>query len=279
MDEQPQHKFYQSYLDLANDDYEPDIPTETLEKLRDRGFAKYVQENADPETSVKLISYTMRRSLLKPQRLLIDENDYYVGVDLNTNTYYICYRNLMMLDIDRYKQDAGTDTLNDIKSKVAARPELAFRIYESRNGYHLFVLNRGFDYTSDEAIRLMWELGCDYHYIVYSHLRGWSVRLNKKAGEEDREKLYTWIADSVMGQWIPADNLSMDSDLTHTSEAMARLFETVPPEQMLTYLPDYRLMELTNLHIDLVDVFKDVGMCLMPAPNQNAVTPAEKNTA
>lgn len=274
MEEHTQHKFYQSYLNLANDDYEPDIPTETLEKLRDRGFAKYVQENADPETSVKLISYTMRRSLLKPQRLLIDEDDYYVGIDLNTNTYYVCYRDLMMIDVDRYKQDKGTDTLSDIKSKLAARPQLAFRIYESRNGYHLFVLNRGFDHTSDEAIRLMWELGCDYHYIVYSHLRGWSVRLNKKAGEEDREKLYTWIADSVMGQWIPANALSTDSD-----DDMTKLLETLPSEQILTYLPNPRLIELTNLHIELVHVFKDAGMCLMPAPNQNAETPSGKNTA
>ena len=227
--------------------------------LRDRGFTKYVIENEDIIVSVKMLSHVMAHSMLKPQRLLIDDNDYYIAIDLFTNTYYICYRDLMMIDVDRYKTSGGetsSDTLENIKTSLSNHPELFFRIYSSRNGYHIFVINKPMNYKSDESIRLMSQLGCDFYYIVYSYLRGWSVRLNKKKGEEGVDNLYTWVGDVVRGHFFsfnPADDLSNIQKSTSNVD-------------LTTIMPDSRLEELVNLHITLVEVFKDVGLCTMPAP-------------
>jgi hypothetical protein len=258
----PSPRFYRSYLDLASDETPPDIDPEALLLLKDRGFSKFIIENEDPVTAVKMIAYTMSHSLLKPQRLLVDDDDYYVAIDLFTNTYYICYRNLLMIDVDRYKQDVGTDTLEDLKLKLNKHPEFFFRIYSSRNGYHVFVLNRKMDYKSDESIRLMKDLGSDFYYIVYTYLRGWSVRLNKKKGEENRDDLYEWIGDVVCGQFFPSNFVAKDEQpiISPANENAVKIkFEDI--------VPDQRLEDLVELHISLSDVFKDVGLCSMPAPN------------
>ena len=167
----------------------------------------------------------------------------------------------MMIDVDRYKSNNKdvNDTLHDIKGKLSRHPELFFRIYSSRNGYHIFVLNKSMDYKSDESIRLMFEIGCDFYYIVYSYLRGWSVRLNKKKGEENVEELYRWVGDVVMGNFF-----SMDSFASMGSSDNEMKMVNIGSVKNL--FPDERLEVLTNLHIELVDVFREVGLCSMPAP-------------
>lgn len=307
------HKFYQSFIDLGKGKEIPDIDNKSIALLRDRGFSKFVIENEDPVNAVKMLSYVIRHSLFKPQRLLEDHNEYYIAVDLLTNTYYICYRRLMMIDIDRYKQDIEKDTLDDIIQKLSKYPKLFFRIYQSRNGYHIFVLNKHMDYKSDESIQLMHNLGCDFYYIVYSYLRGWSVRLNKKKGEEEKDDLYKWIGDVIFGQYISSDianvsnedtftvslsndfqskisfdkkyheisdDLNVDtskislpekninSDLpTKDTPLIGKDSMNVSTSMFDMFLPNPDLVILSDLHIKLVDVFKNVGISEMPAPN------------
>ena len=260
MEEESAPKYYQSYIDLAQNPEIPDIPEETLKKLQDRGFSKFLISHEDPTVSVKLLAHVMRHSILKPQRVLVDDDDYYVAIDLVTNTYYICYRNLLMIDIDRYKQEGIDDALADIRSKLTNYPQYAFRIYESRNGYHLFVLNQGFDRKSDEAIRLMYEVGCDFFYIVYSYLRGWSVRLNRKQGE-DSENLYTWVGDVVLGQWMPAHTFTGPEP-----EEKSPLPDPSVIQSLGHWAPTERMIALTDLHLQLTEVFREVGISMMPAP-------------
>lgn len=252
--------FYATYLQIAANNTSPDIDPESLTLLRNRGFTKFVIQNEDPTVSVKMLSYVMSHSMLKPQRLLIDHDDYYVAIDLFTNTYYICYRDVMMIDIDRYKNndEVQVDTLDIIKSKLSAHPELFFRIYSSRNGYHIFVINKSMNYKSDESIRLMSELGCDFYYIVYSYLRGWSVRLNKKKGEENIDTLYNWVGDVVRGHFFPSDlsNIQLDGDIE----------KSITDMDLASIMPDARLEGLVQLHILLTAVFKNTGLCTMPAP-------------
>ena len=264
-------RFYATYLQIAANDTPPDIDPESLLMLRDRGFTKFVIETEDPTVSVKMLSYVMAHSMLKPQRLLVDDDDYYVAVDLFTNTYYICYRDVMMIDVDRYKSPSQKstetcDTLENIKTKLSAYPDLFFRIYASRNGYHIFVINKSMDYKSDESIRLMSDLGCDFYYMVYSYLRGWSVRLNKKKGEENTDNLYTWVGDVVKGHFFHFDPSDIMS-ISKIQEEQATLTEKdLQNIDISSIMPDPRLDKLVQVHINLVDVFKDVGLCTMPAP-------------
>ena len=67
-----------------------------------------------------------------------------------------------------------------------------------RNGLHLFAVHETFDYQDDETLQLMIDLHCDFYYIIYSSLRGWSVRLNKKMGEQ--EEMYEFIENIGKGR-------------------------------------------------------------------------------
>lgn len=264
--------FYKSYLELADNKLPFNLDKESRELFKDRGFTKYVIDNEEPVKVVKMLSFVVSHSLLKPQKLLIDNEDYYIAIDLLTNTYYICYRDLMMIDIDKYKINSNSDTLNDIKIKLSKYPSLFFRIYSSRNGYHIFVINKNMNYRSDESIQLMSDIGCDFYYMVYSYLRGWSVRLNKKRGEENIDNLYTWIGDVVRGHFFSSIRFT---DLIEKSDNVAQRIDEftlsnnkieVDNKLFNSILPDRRLEILSQLHINLVDIFKNAELCNMPAP-------------
>lgn len=250
MDDIPQPLFYKSYLSL---DKEESIDKEILQKFRDRNFTKfYIQEEPDPVVSVTLLSNIVKHSILKPQRLVADGDDYYVAIDLLTNTAYICYKNLLMIDIDKYK---GADNLPDIIKKLQTYPQYFFRIYSSRNGYHIFILNKEMDYKSEESIRLMHALGCDFFYIVYSYLRGWSVRLNRKKFENPKRPLYTWVGDVIKGvyfssdmSWVTEDNLGISTD-----------------ESLIDILPNERLERLVDMHLMLTNDLAQIGISSMPS--------------
>lgn len=252
--------FYNTYLSLSQPDSITEAEKESLKKFRDRDFTKYYIAQQDPVKAVHLLSHVVKHSILKPQRLLADAEDYYVGIDLLTNTAYICYRDLLMIDIDKYK---GNDTLNEIKNKLAKYPEYFFRIYSSRNGYHVFILNKSMDYKSETSIRLMYDLGCDFFYIVYTYLRGWSVRLNRKKGEDPIQPIYTWLGDVVKGVFFSSD-MSWVTDDTISKMNISKI--DISKIEVENILPDSRLQKLTDMHIMLTEEFDDMGLSSMPAP-------------
>ncbi len=152
--------------------------------FRDPQFRRFVINSRGKNLeTVKFLSDPLKLSMKKPQRCLHDDTDYYLGLDTYSKTYYICYRNLLMIDIDLGKDDQFLDReayLTFLKAYSQQHPELLFDVYQSRNGLHLFALHKKYDYSSDEALGLMIDLHCDFYYIVYTHIRGWSVRLNRK---------------------------------------------------------------------------------------------------
>jgi len=226
-DETP--KFYSTFNSLINSD------DKSIVELKLASFRKLIlDEYGKTIEAVKTLEPGLRQTMKKPQRLLFDDDDYYVAIDMFTNTYYICYRELLMVDIDFYKE----------KSQQAAKPEserkeqlemilkrfqeyctrdptLLFRLYSSRNGVHGFLISRRCSYKSDESMQLMIDLKCDFYYVIYSYIRGWSVRLNKKESDLD-PVLYKHICDVGTG------------------------------------VPDIHLLKLVDLHLRLVTVFKDV---------------------
>jgi hypothetical protein len=227
--------FYQSFLDLGN--VTPTYPKE----LDDADFRKFLIEKAGPSPEVvSTLAPALQRRIIKPQHLLYDDPDYYVCVDQLTNTYYICFRTLLMVDLDFYKDPTLTpavDTPIDIKAQpvidrltqyCAAHPEVKFSVYASQNGLHAFLVSRPMDYRSVEARELMIELKCDFFYIVYAYLRGWSVRLNRKKREMSSDQpIYRHLSDIGTG------------------------------------MTDEYLAKLVQLHLNLTQVFGDVAPCLM----------------
>jgi len=225
--------FYQSFLDLSNN------IQEYPRQLDDSSFRKFMIEKAGRTVeTVKTLALGLKSKIIKPQQLLYDDPEYYIAIDLLTNTYYVCYKSLLMIDIDFYK-DENYDESTPVTEKVKPilqnlqqycdkHPNLKFSVYLTQNGVHAFLLSKRMDYKSDEAIQLMIDLGCDFFYIVYSYLRGFSVRLNKKKREAHlTSPLYTHLTDIGDGS-----------------------------------IDEY-LQKLVNLHINLIEVFKNVNPCLM----------------
>lgn len=231
--------FYQSFLDLYKSNPEYDS------RLKDRNFRIFLMNKCKRDfTLIKFISNYVHNLILKSQKLIHNDIDYYIAIDMITNTYYICYKHLLMIDIDFYKNDKCYDQQSIINliqeycntySANNKNDGLIFRLYQSRNGIHAFLLNKRMNYMDDNSIKLMLDLQCDFYYCIYAHLRGWCVRLNKK--DKDNDILYTYIFD-IRSESDNCENLTIDPHLE----------------------------KLTNLHINLSNIFcKTTDKCMMYA--------------
>ncbi len=194
--------------------------------LSDNNFRNFLLEKEKNVELVQLLADVLISKVIKPQRLILDAEDYYIAIDMLTNTYYICYQHLLMIDIDFYKYKIEEkEVLNKIEL-YANEKGLCFQIYKSQNGMHAFLVNKYCNYQDKEVIQIMLDLGCDFYYIVYSYLRGWSVRLNQKK-KDTSTQLYQYI------------------------------------KKVGSAKEDDYLMKLTSLHNNLVKVFENVEPCLM----------------
>lgn len=126
---------------------------------------------------------------VKRQQYLIKTHpDYYIARDIKTNTVYMCYKNIMMLDFD--KDNLTIDTLLDNLPN-----DMSFMIYKTERGFHVFCVSRKFDYRTRETVEFMHkykDLGIDIDYIRFCYIRGFSVRLNKKFNGENKDN-YSFI--------------------------------------------------------------------------------------
>lgn len=214
--------FYSSFRDLyqLNFDY-PD-------QLKERSFRKYLFDQIGPTFElVERLAPPLTEAILKPQRLLYDDPSFYVAIDLFTNTYYVCYKELLMIDIDYYKDTTlEAEIVSRFEDHCRDFPEDRFRLFRTRNGLHAFLVSRKMNYKDQTSIDLMLKFKSDFYYVVYSYIRGWSVRLNKKQ-KDTQDTLYTDFKDIGSG--------SIDADL----------------------------IKLINLHLNLVQVFVNVGQSMM----------------
>lgn len=265
-----QNYFYSTFLDLYNKN--DTIPIEQLDvisistdelprdPLNDPGFRRDLLKHKGPSIELlHLLKPNLIKTIIKPQRLIQDEPDFYIAIDLMTNTYYICYRTLLMLDIDFYKLKIGPlaslnngvgdkaphtgggflphgennrskgerkrEILDDLEKYTVTHPDILFRTFESRNGIHAFIVSKPCDYQNDETSQLSIDLNSDFYYTIYASIRGWSVRLNRK--KSDQWPLYSFIKD------------------------------------IGTASPDPHLEKLIVLHLKLCDCFKNTGCNLM----------------
>lgn len=240
--------------------------------MRDSQFRKHLTQFHPDMALVEEVAKITKMVIAKPQKLLIDHDDYYVAIDMALNTYYICYRELLMLDLDSYKDDIDlvqclphclcqvVPTEGEVMDPGRKRQplwhqrlcvdgvncQLRYRIFKSRKGYHAFVVSHKFEPTSPTAVGLMAESSTDFFYIIFSYLRGWSVRLNRKPGENVDEPIYTYMFDWFLGQ-------SYDIDYDMTAQ---KTIDTCPGP----LLPE--LADLIDTHVRLSDIFQKAPECI-----------------
>jgi len=122
-----------------------------------------------------------KQQIVRDQQLIEDKDDYYVAKDVSSNTLYMCFRNLLMLDIDGQKN--VEEVIPKLQGFCEDNRDYLFHIYESRNGLHVFCVSHKKDYTNLNDIDFMLKHNSDFFYTLYAHIRGWCVRLNKKKHE------------------------------------------------------------------------------------------------
>jgi len=134
--------------------------------------------------------------------------DYEYGIqesDLceNRQMYYIKFFDLMMLDYDH--KDIGK-----IKKCLDRFPGI-YRIYETFNGYHVFMTDKRFHYSNKNTINLMKVLECDEYYRKFIKKYGFKIRLSKKLNREE-DYIFRFIEI-----YYSCESLYSDSDGTSQS--------------------------------------------------------------
>ncbi len=131
---------------------------------------------------IKMISDGFIDYINKPQRCFVSSENEYIAVDMNTNIHYICFKDILMFDIDSCESE---EVFLEKISNFVVKKNDSYTVQKSTNGYHVFVTNRSFDFKSKQTIDYMIEFGCDTNYIICSYLRGFCIRLNKKTLHEN----------------------------------------------------------------------------------------------
>lgn len=157
--------FYKSFLNLSHSDI----------KL-------YISNIDYTPEYVILLEKQLTNRVIRPQILLKDSENYYISKDTLRKTEYICFRNLLMIDID--VKDSYIFTDNFMKNYFNQFDNYSFVIHKSLNGYHVYVVSRKFDYNTKESVQFMLENFCDFYYCCYTYIRGYSVRISTKEGEK-----------------------------------------------------------------------------------------------
>lgn len=144
------------------------------------GLCKDIDIDSMPRSAetVVHIAPIMLQGVKREQELVETNKDYYVAKDISTNTYYMCYKNVLMIDIDIHKLQSELSEA-DVLKHFSGIERHCFKIYKSRNGYHVFCLSRTFEYRDKTTVDFMLTNFSDFYYTVYSYIRGWSVRLKK----------------------------------------------------------------------------------------------------
>jgi hypothetical protein len=138
----------------------------------------------DSDDVINLAPYFIS-GVKRPQNLIKTRRDYYIARDTVTNTIYICFQNLLTIDIDKNIDD------EIVKQHFSRIPE-TFRIYRSKRGYHVYCTSRIFQYRSKDSVDFMLNNNSDPYYCVYSYIRGYCTRLNNKFTDYG-ETLYNYI--------------------------------------------------------------------------------------
>lgn len=174
-------------------------------RIRDSSFRKFlVQKKGQTLETLHLLRESLAVTIQKPQRCLYDELDWYLAIDTYTSTFYVCYRDLMMVDIDYGKgntYETSEEVLAMLRTYAEAHTEVLMDVYASGKGVHVFLLHRNYDYHRDSDLQVMLDMGCDFYYTIYTSLRGWSVRVNAKVGET--QPIYRSLGRIGTGTPIP----------------------------------------------------------------------------
>ena len=121
--------------------------------------------------------------LIPRDRPIQCRDDYEYGYQISDycedrKMYYVKFFDLMMLDYDKID-------LVELEARLSIRNDFCYRIYETHNGFHVFVTSQRFPHKLESTLMLMKELGCDPYYCLFSYKYGYKIRLSPKKGRDE----------------------------------------------------------------------------------------------
>ena len=166
-------------------------------------FTEYKQLN---HWHIKRLLTTPSKFNLRPKDHPIHcEMDYEYGYQESTlcdqnKLYYLKFYDLMMLDYDNV-------TYNNLIDKLRPYKELMyFKIYETFNGFHVYVMSDLYPHNTNSSSCLMSQLGCDDYYVMFCYRNGYKIRLSRKLGRGE-----TYI-EKYIGSYGNQDLLNSECD-------------------------------------------------------------------
>lgn len=169
--------------------------TDDLQKTAELLDPCITSSSIDPHSFPKTVNTVEKlapifiKGVQREQELLETNNNYYIARDSKTNTIYMCFKNLLMIDIDC--KDVPFLNDNFVMEYFSDFKDKCFAIYKSNAGYHVFCVSHEFDYRDPCTVQFMLENFCDLFYCIFSYIRGFCVRLNRKFIEDSSKPLYT----------------------------------------------------------------------------------------
>jgi hypothetical protein len=110
---------------------------------------------------------------------------------LDNTLYFLKFNRMLLLDYDSFSLP---EVLNKLDKLRHLQIPYLFRIYQTANGYHVFLISHQVDYYNLSIARLMKHLGCDPWYIAFTFKNGFRVRLNRKITRKE-PFVRKWIGD------------------------------------------------------------------------------------
>lgn len=98
----------------------------------------------------------------------------------NHKMYYLKFYNLLTLDYDGINYNQLIEILRPYKE------DHLFRIYQTYNGYHVFIISATYEHKDYLTVEFMKSLKCDLFYILFSYNNGYKIRLSKKIGRNEK---------------------------------------------------------------------------------------------
>lgn len=156
--------------------------------------SNYIPENIDynqfskTTESVCLLAPFFINKIKRSHNLLESTNEYYIAFDNERLVKYVCFKNILMIDID------NTDmTVSCVIDHFTKLTKYSFSVYKTRNGYHVFCTSEFFDYRSESTVKFMLDNYCDFYYTIFAYIRGFCTRLGRKPDES--APIYEFVAD------------------------------------------------------------------------------------
>lgn len=168
--------FHHTFLNILFGKDELDVIYNNIKGFVDFNFNFNLLEKT-VDTVEKIAPFLLQK-IKKEQELIETNEDYYVARDLTDNIVYICFKNLLMIDIDA-KENVYTDQyILDHFSKIN---DQSFSIYKNElGGFHVFCISKKYEYRNSDTINFMINNMCDFYYSIHCYIRGFCVRLNRK---------------------------------------------------------------------------------------------------